>query len=248
MAFVAFDLCASAQYLFNDLLDLPADRHDPLKKSRMIASGRLDLKQVLILMAALLAGGLIVAAQVSIPFVAVTALYVLLMVTYSLRLKHIPIIDVLVLAIGYTLRVGAGAVAIHAAPSPWLLTLSVFLFLSLAMIKRYSALATARPGALPSSSRYGSQDQPLLLAEGIASGYVAVAVSALFVNTDICRQLYTRPEFLWPCCVVLLYWVSYLWFMASRGRIVGDPVLFAVSNPSSRWSLCLLLALAALAL
>lgn len=240
LAFVAFNLCASSLYLLNDLLDLPADRRHPHKKDRMLASGRIGLEYALMMMPILACGAFAIALRLSAGFAGVMALYAALMIGYSMKLKDIPLVDVLVLAGGYALRVAAGAAAVHIRISPWLLTLCVFLFFSLALIKRYAELVVleAQPGAGSAHARgYLSRDKVMLAAQGIASGYLAVMVLALYTNTEISQRLYARHDFFWGTCVLLLYWVSYLWMMAARGRIVGDPVMFALADRGSLWTI-----------
>jgi 4-hydroxybenzoate polyprenyltransferase len=240
LAFVAFNLCASGVYLLNDLLDLPADRRHPKKKERRLASGRIRLAHALLLMPLLLAGAFGIAWHLSMGFAAVLVAYVLLMVEYSMKLKDIAMVDVLVLASGYALRVVAGAVAVSVMLSPWLLTFCVFLFLSLALIKRCSELVLAELAPGPSHARgYLASDKVVLVAQGIGSGYLSVLVLALYTNTDISQRMNTRHEFFWGTCLLLLYWVSYLWMMAIRGRIHNDPVIFALSDTVSRWTMAI---------
>jgi 4-hydroxybenzoate polyprenyltransferase len=240
LAFVAFNLCASGLYVLNDLLDLPADRRHPHKKERMLASGRIRLEYALMMMPILLIGAFVIALHLSIGFAGVLGLYSALMIGYSMRLKDIPLVDVLALAGGYALRVAAGAVAVDIRVSAWLLTLCVFLFFSLALIKRYAELVVleTQPHAGVAHARgYLSRDKVILVAQGIASGYLAVMVLALYTNTEISQRLYARHDFFWGTCVLLMYWVSYLWMMATRGRIVGDPVMFALADRGSLWTI-----------
>ena len=173
-------------------------------------------------------------------FAAVLAVYVLLMVGYSMKLKDLAMVDVLVLASGYALRVAAGAVAVGVVLSPWLLTFCVFLFLSLALIKRCSELVMLELTPGPAHARgYWGSDKVVLVAQGIASGYLSVLVLALYTNSDISQRLNTRHEYFWGVCLLLLYWVSYLWMMAIRGRIHDDPVIFALSDTVSRWTMAI---------
>jgi 4-hydroxybenzoate polyprenyltransferase len=251
LAFLAFNLCASGLYLLNDLLDLPADRRHPHKKERMLASGRIRLMHALVMMAILLIGAFAIAWHLSMGFAGVLGLYAALMIGYSLRLKDIPLVDVLVLAGGYALRVAAGAVAVEIRISEWLLTLCVFLFFSLALIKRYAELVVLESTASAARAHargYVSQDKGLLLAQGIASGYLAVMVLALYTNTEISQRLYARHDYFWGICLLLLFWISHLWMMATRARIVGDPVMFALSDRISLWTFAGMALFAALAL
>jgi 4-hydroxybenzoate polyprenyltransferase len=240
LAFVAFNLCASGVYLLNDLLDLPADRRHPKKKGRRLASGRIRLAHALVMMPLILAAAFGIAWHLSTGLAAILAAYVLLMVEYSMKLKDIAIVDVLVLASGYALRVAAGAVAVSVGFSPWLLTFCVFLFLSLALIKRCSELVLVELAPGPSHARgYSGSDKVVLVAQGIASGYLSVLVLALYTNSDISQRMNTRHDFFWGVCLLLLYWVSYLWMMAMRGQIHNDPVIFALSDRVSRWTMAI---------
>jgi 4-hydroxybenzoate polyprenyltransferase len=251
LAFIAFDLCASGVYLLNDLLDLPADRRHPHKKERMLASGRIPLAYALAMMPLLMLGAFGLALHLSLAYAGVMALYTALMIVYSMKLKDIPLVDVFVLAGGYALRVAAGGVAAQLRISAWLLTLCVFLFFSLALIKRYAELIVleAQPAHGPARARgYLSRDKTMLVAQGIASGYLAVMVLALYTNTEISQRLYARHDVFWGVCLLLLYWISYLWMAALRGRIVGDPVMFALSDRVSRWTIIGMGLLAALSL
>lgn len=251
LAFIAFDLCASGLYLLNDLLDLPADRRHPHKKERMLASGRIPLTYALLMVPLLLLGAFGLALHLSMAYAGIIGLYAALMIAYSMKLKDIPLVDVFVLAGGYALRVAAGAVAAEMRISAWLLTLCVFLFFSLALIKRYAELIVleAQPGAESARARgYLSRDKGMLVAQGIASGYLAVMVLALYTNTEISQRLYARHDVFWGVCLLLLYWVSYLWMAAERGRIVGDPVMFALTDRISYWMIAGMGLLAALSL
>jgi 4-hydroxybenzoate polyprenyltransferase len=240
LAFVAFNLCASGLYLLNDLLDLPADRRHPHEKDRMLASGRIRLVHAVAMMPILLVAAFAIAWPLSIAFAGVLALYAVLMIVYSLKLKDIPLVDVLVLAAGYALRVAAGAAAVEIRISAWLLTLCILLFFSLALIKRFAELVVleSTSSAIGVHARgYVIQDKALLLVLGVVSGYLAVMVLALYPNTELSQRLYARHDYFWGICLLLLYWISHLWMMATRARIIGDPVIFALSN---RGSLCAL--------
>src|SRR5271165_2936665 len=143
-AFVAFSLCASGIYLFNDVRDAPADRLHPHKYRRPIASGRLPRSIALGLFPVLLAGGLAACIPLG-PFAAgILASYVALMIAYSLKLKRIVLLDALILAAGYGFRVVVGAVAVDVRPSPALLGFCMFFFFSLTLVKRYTELMLLR--------------------------------------------------------------------------------------------------------
>lgn len=243
-AFVAFSLCASSIYLFNDLRDVVADRAHPHNRSRPLASGRITEAGTLIVAALLLLATLSVGYSFGPGFLGVVALYYGIMVIYSLGAKEIPILDVLILACGYALRVVAGAVATGLAWSPWLSAFCVFLFFSLALIKRYAEMATlhatgdvtlhATGDAQDRVRGYLRQDGVILVAQGLAAGYLSVLVLALYTNTRMVQAPSGQYGLFWVICLLLLYWISHMWLMAHRGRIQGDPVAFALKDPVSR--------------
>ena len=155
---------------------------------------------------------------------------------YSFRLKHYVLIDVLLLSALFTTRVIAGGVVINAFPSFWLLAFCVFLFTSLALVKRCSELVTmGKQGAEAAHGRdYRVSDSVPLMTMGITSGYVAVLVVALYINSTAVTLLYSRPQTLWLLCPVLLYWVSRLWLKTARGEMHDDPLVFAVMDRASQ--------------
>lgn len=232
LGFLAFGLCASGVYLLNDLLDLAADRHHPRKRERPFASGRLLLQHGLVVSPLLTIFAFLLAITLSPRFAGVLALYYVLTLAYSFRLKKKVILDVMVLAGLYTIRIIAGAVLTGTPPSFWLLAFSMFLFLSLAMLKRYTELHTLLiEGEVASRGRgYAVDDLPLVQSLGAASGYLAVLVLALYINSTASELLYRRPQVLWLLCPLLLYWISRAWMMAHRGTMRDDPVVFAVTD------------------
>lgn len=234
-AFVVFGVCASSVYLLNDLLDLDADRKHPRKRDRPFASGQLSLAAGIVtaplLTAASFAGAWLLAPR----FALVLLGYYVLTLAYSLRLKQIAMLDVLVLAALYTVRIIAGTTAIQAEFSFWLLAFSMFLFLSLALIKRYAELGVQRRAGHDTAHGRGyvTSDYELLAALGGASGYLAVLVLALYINSTASAELYRHPSVLWLLCPLLLYWVSRIWLIAHRGAMHDDPVLFAARDKVS---------------
>ncbi len=236
LAFFSFSFCASSAYVTNDLLDLRADRHHPRKRLRPFAAGVLSVKHGVALSALLLACGVGLAALVSVAFLATVALYYALTLAYSLAIKNRVVVDIILLAALYTLRIIAGGVAVHVLPSFWLLAFSMFIFLSLALLKRYSEVAGLKDeGQLTTMGRgYRQGDLPTLLGLGTASGYTAVLVLALYINSSVVIGLYDRPMYLWGLLPLVLYWVSRLWVGAGRGKIDDDPLLFALRDNVSR--------------
>jgi len=143
-AFTALCLCASGGYVVNDLMDLDADRHHPVNRGRPFASGNLPLSLGLLLVPLLLAASAFVAWQMTKPFVALMGLYFVVTTVYSSHLKRVPLLDAFVLAGLYTLRLIAGHVVTGIAYSAWLLVFSMFIFLSLALMKRFRELRALR--------------------------------------------------------------------------------------------------------
>lgn len=230
-------LVASATYLLNDLLDLADDRQHRTKCKRPFASGDLPVASGLmaIPVLAVLVGALLLLMPAA--FAGVTALYLTVTLAYSFRLKRVAILDLFVLAFLFTLRILAGITAIGAVLSPWLLTFSMFFFLSLAAMKRYtecSALQERGKTATPGRG-YRAGDHPWLLAMGAASGFCSALVFFLFlVEPGSPARTYATPEALWFICIVLGYWLSSAWLTTLRGQMNDDPVLFALRDRQSR--------------
>lgn len=232
MGFLAFSLCASAVYVLNDLVDLESDRRHVRKRFRPFASGLIPIWQGCLMVPVLLAGAFGIAASLPARFLLVLVLYFFLTLAYSLLLKRQVIVDVLMLAGLYTLRVIAGGAATGIVPSFWLLAFSMFIFLSLAVVKRYSELLVTlqqRQGQ-PAGRGYTVKDLPVLMSIGTGSGMVSVLVFALYINNPEISKTYGNPLWLWLVPSLLLYWVSRLWMKAHRGEIDDDPVVFAVRD------------------
>jgi 4-hydroxybenzoate polyprenyltransferase len=237
LAFVAFSLCASGQYVLNDLLDLAADRVHSTKSKRPLAAGTLSPRAGVILMIIIWTGAALAAAPLGIAFGGILAAYLLMMLAYSWRLKHIAILDAIVLGAGYAARVAAGGVAVAIRPSAWLINFCVCLFFSLALVKRYGELAKNRDrdGACAQARGYLGVDLPFVAMFGIASGYLAVWVLAMYLTTETpARQIYDRPVFISLTGMLLAYWISHLWLVANRGKLTDDPIVFALRDPVSR--------------
>ncbi len=231
-AFLAFSLCASSIYVLNDLWDAAADRLHPHKRHRPIASGRLPRAFAIGLAPLLFASAMAIALPLSLRLASVLAVYFVLMIAYSLRLKAIVLLDALVLAGGYALRVIAGGLAVNIRPSPRLLAFCIFLFFSLALVKRYAELALMRQrdGPAAHARAYLLEDQEFIVTLGTASGTLSVLVLALYMSTGNLERLYSSSQLIWLTCVLLLYWISHVWLTAHRGRMTDDPLVFAVKD------------------
>ncbi|WP_222622883.1 UbiA family prenyltransferase [Ramlibacter cellulosilyticus] len=235
LAFVSFSLCASSVYIFNDLLDLESDRAHPRKKARPFAAGAVPVWKGLVLSVALLAASYGLATRVGGNFLPWLSFYFVLTCAYSWILKRLMLVDCLALAMLYTVRVVAGAAAAGLSLSFWLLAFSVFLFLSLSFVKRYAELEVQlHSGKRKAHGRgYYTTDAPLVQTLGITAGYGAVLVLALYLNSDAVLRLYGTPEIMWGAVPVLLFWVSWMWMQAHRGKMHDDPLVFAVKDKAS---------------
>jgi len=238
LAFAAFSFCASGVYLINDLVDLDADRQHPTKKNRPFAAGDLPLQAGLVCAPMFLVAGILLAAQLSWPFVGVTIFYVALTTLYSCWLKRIILLDVFLLAALYTLRLVAGSVATGIVNSTWLLMFSMAIFLSLALVKRYVELADPTQNetgkAVTNGRGYFTQHLKLVARLGIASGWLAALVLAFYVKeSQQVGLLYQHPLVLLLACPLLLFWISRVWRLARRGEMHDDPVVFALKDWTS---------------
>jgi 4-hydroxybenzoate polyprenyltransferase len=236
MAFVAFGMCASSVYLLNDLLDLEDDRHHPVKRRRPLASGAMPLLTGMAITPVLLFGAIAISLLL-LPwrFGAVLTCYYVLTLAYSIVLKRRVMVDVVVLAALYTARIVAGTAAIAAHLTFWLLAFSMFIFLSLALVKRYAELHSMKQrGLMKTRGRgYVASDLSLISSLGTSSGYLAVLVLALYIQDRGTTMLYRHPQIIWLACPLLLYWISRTWIIAHRGGMHDDPIVFAAKDRTS---------------
>ena len=234
LAFVFFGLCASSVYLLNDLLDLADDRHHRTKRHRPFASGRLPIGAGIFAFPFLLAaafGG----ATVLLPwsFSGTLVAYYILTLVYSLYLKRQMAVDVIALAALYTLRIIAGAAAFGLELTFWVLAFSMFMFLSLALVKRYAELHEARAHGRTEKTRgrgYYPADLEMISSLGASSGYLSVMVLALYIHDQATTILYSHPQVIWLACPLLLFWVTRVWMLTHRGQMHDDPVVFAIRD------------------
>lgn len=236
LAFAAFSLCASAAYLLNDLVDLAADRAHPRKRLRALASGQLSKTTVVTVIPLLLGFSLLAALAVSPAFAGILLGYLALTTAYTFHLKRLAIVDVLVLAALYTLRIVAGAIAIHVLVSEWLLIFSIFIFTSLALIKRYAELAMWHESSIADAPNrdYSVSDMQIVGVLAAASGMNAVTIFSLYLSSPTVLALYHRPAFLWLLVPLLIYWIARALVTAHRREMHDDPVIFAFSDRPAR--------------
>ncbi|MCP3982877.1 MAG: UbiA family prenyltransferase [bacterium] len=236
LAFLCLSLCASAVYVFNDLMDLDTDRRHPTKCRRPFAAGQLSIPLGLAAIPVLGAVGLGLSVAFLPPvFTGCLGAYLVFNGLYTLGLKRVAIADMIFLACLYSLRVLAGGLALDIPVSPWLIGFSLFFFLNLAFLKRYAdlQLVAAARGASSPGRDYGVEDAPLLLSLGPAAGYMGMVVLALYLQSENVTILYSRPELLWALIPLVAYWISRVWLIAHRGQMQDDPVLFATRDPIS---------------
>jgi 4-hydroxybenzoate polyprenyltransferase len=250
LGFFTFSILASASYLFNDLVDLRADRLHRSKSKRPLASGELPLRAALIALPAMALVGTALLTQLPIAFTGVALVYLAVTLAYSYALKRTPILDLLALGFLFTVRIFAGIAASETSISPWLLVFSMFFFFSLATVKRYSECRVmAAEGRSELTGRgYRAVDAGTLMAMGVASGFCSSLVFFLFlIDPQSPVSAYERPELLWLVCGVLAYWLGRAWLLAGRGEMHDDVVVFALKDRVSLalGALCALLGLLA---
>ena len=248
LAFLAFSACASGAYLMNDLLDLAADRQHPTKRHRALAAGDLPISSALSAIPVLWLFAVTASLCISPLFLAVLGAYLATTIAYSLVLKRKMLVDIVTLAGLYTLRIVAGAVGVGVVLSEWLLIFSLFVFTSLALIKRFSELSMRESAGLsdPSNRDYRVTDLQIIAAMAAASAMNAVTVFSLYVSSSAVTPLYSRPWMLWLLNPLLLYWFGRALMMAHRREMPDDPILYAFRDGPSRIAvaamICIMLA------
>jgi len=235
IAFISFSLCASSVYVINDLLDLKSDRSHPYKKYRPFASNKLQIPHGLFAAALLTVLSFAMGTIVGSDFLTILLFYLILTLSYSLGLKRFAIVDCLMLASFYTIRIIAGANAVSITISFWLLAFSIFLFLSLALVKRYTELiVSSREGNNSSHGRgYLVSDAPLLQILGVSSGYISALVIAFYLRSENVMSLYSNPLTIWLFIPIILFWISWIWLKSHRGEMHDDPIIFAIKDKTS---------------
>lgn len=233
---LCFSLAASAIYTINDIADVESDRQHPHKRNRPIAAGRITVNNGYLLALTLL----VISAVLSwwllpISFLTMLIVYVAITTGYTFIFKKIVLLDVVVLAGLYVMRVAAGGAVAAVAVSPWLLTFALFFFSSLAFLKRYTELRATveREGRQISGRGYHVGDTEFILIAGTATGFLALLVFALYLQSNQVTTLYAHAEWLWSIVPCLLYWISRLWLKAHRGEMHEDAILFAIRDGAS---------------
>jgi 4-hydroxybenzoate polyprenyltransferase len=235
-AFFCFSLAASSAYIVNDMVDIEADRRHLRKRMRPFAAGDLPAITGVLMAAVFLAAALAGAALLPGRFLAWLLIYLATTLAYSLYLKRIELVDVLVLSGLYILRLLAGSSVTHTPISHWLAGFSMFLFLSLAIVKRFAELENLRAAnAAPKNGRgYLLADLEQLRSFGTASAYASVVIFALYITSPDIARLYHAQRLLWLIVPLIILWLNRVWLLASRGELDEDPVSFALTDPMSQ--------------
>lgn len=236
ISFLVFGLCASSTYLWNDLLDLPTDRQHETKKNRPLAAGDISIVTGIIVSFFLMLVAFLISV-IFLPslFTVMLLGYIALTVSYTFYFKRQLMTDVIMLGGLYAYRILIGAVAIDVMISPWLFAFSIFFFLSLAFVKRFTDLNNLPrnvEGKVGGRAYYAG-DLDMVRSLGTSASYISVLIMALYVNSPTVINLYPRPGWLWLLCIIFLYWLSRIWFLAERNQMPDDPVLFAVKDKIS---------------
>jgi 4-hydroxybenzoate polyprenyltransferase len=232
LAFFSFSLCASGVYVMNDLIDLARDRAHASKCHRPFASGRLPLSHGLIIAPLFLVTAALLAIPVGAKFYAILAVYLVINIAYSLVIKRQMIIDVVTLACLYGLRLLAGGAATHTRLSEWLVTFAIFIFVSLALVKRCTELEAKLKTSAgdPPGRGYRLADLPMLKILAAATGIASILIFTLYLNSGVVAALYIHPRWLSAIDVVLIYWVARTLLLAHRGDMNDDPLVFATTD------------------
>jgi 4-hydroxybenzoate polyprenyltransferase len=235
IAFAAFSLCASALYIWNDLLDIQVDRAHPRKRNRPLASGAVSVQAGMALMAGLLLSAIGLSMLLPVASWGLLIAYAGGSLCYSALLKRMTMVDVVALAAFYTLRIFFGGAATGIQVSVWTMAFSVFLFLSLALIKRLTELrnTATRPNTDIAGRGYRPEDLPILAALAAAAGYLSALVLGLYIQSPEVQLLYRQPRYLWFMMPALVYWISRALVLANRGQMHDDPVLYALKDKAS---------------
>lgn len=241
--FLSMSLFASAGYLFNDYFDKEDDRINAYKKKRAYASGDISKNELFGLSIVFLLLGLVLSWSISWATTALLLIYLLISILYSSILKKFFIIDILLITFFFLFRLFIGHEVFGVAYSSWLFAFAFFFFFGLASVKRVSELQSAvdrENPKLASRRAYTLSDLPLIVIFGVTSGFIAILILILYIQSPAALKLYMNAEILWLLCPILLYWLYRLWLLSYRAAIRKDPMSFILSDPVSYMCLFLL--------
>jgi len=155
---------------------------------------------------------------------------------YSIVFKKKVILDICILGILYTFRIVGGGFTTEIQLSFWLLAFSIFLFLSLAAIKRQSELVDLKNRKRINiiGRGYLTNDLPIISTIAISSGFISVLLAGLYINSPDVLALYSKPWTLGVASIILLFWIMNIVFASSRGLVNDDPIIYAIKDNTSR--------------
>jgi 4-hydroxybenzoate polyprenyltransferase len=237
LGFLGMGTLATATYVLNDLLDLEDDRRHWTKRNRAFARGLISIPVAAAIIPLGLATGLTLGwLGGGVGMLLVLGVYLATTLAYSFGLKRAPILDVVILAGLFTLRLAAGVVCANVAWSNWLLVFSMFIFGSLSFAKRQTELVRlkAKGGERLAGRGYIVQDEPMILAFGVSLASAAVLVIVMYLMEDaFMAHFFGSPQALWTLPVVLALWLGRIWLLCGRGELHDDPVVFAIRDKIS---------------
>lgn len=249
LAFFAFSLLASSTYILNDLLDIESDRAHSVKKYRPLAAGTISIKDGVTVGVVLFLTSIIMSFLIGTEFTLVLLAYLALTVLYSFKVKQYVAMDVVTLALLYTIRILAGAAAVGVVASFWLLAFSIFIFLSLALVKRCSEIQSMESdGKERAKGRdYILKDYSILASFGTSSALMSVLMFCFYINNNALTNQYQQPDILWLIVPAMCYWLMRMWIKTHRGEMHHDPIIFTLKDRGSRITVgfCGLIAIAA---
>lgn len=236
IAFPLIGLLASGTYIFNDLLDLKADRAHHSKCKRPFADGQIKLWQGFVAAPLLIFTGLLGGVLLSVPFAITLVIYLVVTLAYSFYIKRFPLLDAATLGLLFTIRLIMGGALAGIALTQWLIVFSMFLFVSLSLAKRHVEIyrKAAAGHATVKSRGYRAEDQTITLGFGLATATATPIILVLYILESAWPSgAYSAPGALWAAPVILSLWLMRVWLLANRGELDDDPVVFAIKDPMS---------------
>ncbi len=234
VGFFSFNCLASSTYIVNDLLDLDSDRQHERKKHRPLANSSITILNGILMAFALFLISFAIALTLG-KFIYVLIIYLLITLFYSFKIKQYVGLDIIALASLYTIRIIAGAAIINVIVSFWLLCFSMFIFFSLALIKRCAEIKSLEADHLVEvkGRDYNAQDYLILVSMGVSSGLLAILMFCFYIQSDVILNQYQEPALLWLIVPALAYWLIRMWIKTHRGEMHDDPIVFSTTDKGS---------------
>ena len=234
-AFIIFSLIASSIYVINDIADLESDKKHPYKKHRPLAAGLINLNQCKILIFILLLISSFFLLSTNLNFFFLIISYFIISNLYTFLFKKYIYVDLLILSMLYTLRIIAGGVITDISVSIWLLSFSVFFFISLASVKRQIEIMNLKKvnEKKISGRGYSLQNENTINKISIFSGCISILVLIFYINSPQILKLYSSPIFLWGMAFMMFFWITRIIYIAKKGKIKDDPIVYAINDKIS---------------